>query len=179
MNPSGGGAGVRATGGSGCAGAVVAINVFFGVILLAAAALMVVLGASSDNLGLMLGGGIGCGVGGLACLLVGVFLMKGAARRRRLLTSGVPGQAQILGLNQTSMYVNNQPVVEMQLRITTATRAPYVVSRRETVPLLMLSRLTSGQPLPVMVNPAQPDDLLIVWESALNPPTGFGAAPIR
>lgn len=170
---------MRVGGGSGSASVFVAINIFFGVLLLAAAVLMVVLGASWDNLGLMLGGGIGCGVGGLACVLVGVFLMKGAARRRRLLTSGVPGQAQILGLNQTSMYVNNQPVVAMQLQITTATHAPYVVSRRETVPLLMLSRLTSGQPLPVMVNPAQPDDLMIVWESALNPPMGFGALPIR
>jgi len=80
------------------------------------------------------------------------------------MTSGVPGQAQIVGLTQTSMYVNNQPVVEMQLQVTTAMRPPYVVTRRETVPLIMVGRLTSGHPLPVMVDPNRPDDLIILWQ---------------
>jgi hypothetical protein len=179
-----GGRGVVVSGGSGCSSAVVAINFVCGIALLGGAAFMVVQGLSTGNLGLTLGGGLGCGVGGLACLLVAVFMMKGAARRKRLMTSGVPGQAQILGLTQTGMYVNYQPVVQMQLEITTAMRPPYVVTRRETVPQIMLGRLTSGQPLPVMVDPNRPDDLIILWESALNPPAnmgapamGYGAAP--
>jgi hypothetical protein len=150
--------------GSGCSGVFVAINFLFGIALLAAAAFMVVQGLSSGNLGLTIGGGVGCGVGGLACLIIGILLMKGSARTKRLMTSGVPGQAQIVGLAQTSMYVNNQPVVEMQLQVTTAMRPPYVVTRRETVPLIMVGRLTSGQPLPVMVNPNRPDDLIILWQ---------------
>jgi hypothetical protein len=128
-NQPGGGAYVAR--GSGCTGGVVAINLVFGLTMLAAAAVMVVQGLSSGNMNLALGGGIGCGVGGLACLLVAIGFWMGAARKRRLLTSGVPGQAQVVGLGQTGMYLNNQPVVEMRLQITTAMRPPYVVTCSE------------------------------------------------
>jgi hypothetical protein len=124
-------------------------------------------------MGLIIGGGVGCGGGGLACLFVGIAFLRAGANKKRLLATGVPGQAQVMGVTQTSMYVNNQPVVVLQLQITTATGAPYVVTRRETVPLIMVGRLTNGQPLPVMVNPSRPDDFVILWESALNPPGGF------
>ena len=104
----------------------------------------------------------------------------------RLRAAGVPGQAQIVGLRQTNMYVNYQPVVELQLQVTTAMHAPYTVTRRETVPQIMTGLLTSGRPLPaVMVDPARPDNLaVILWESAMSfpavaeaQPAGFGAPP--
>jgi hypothetical protein len=108
----------------------------------------------------------------LACVGLGMFAGGGMmwfrrANSERLKASGIAGQAQIVGLNQTNFYVNDQPVVEMQLTITTPMHPPYNVTRRETVPLLMLGRLTNGQPLPVMVDPAAPENVVIVWEQAL------------
>jgi hypothetical protein len=111
---------------------------------------------------------------GIIMVVVAVAMGRRRANGQRLRASGVPGHAQIVGLTQTSMYVNNQPVVELQLQITTATHAPYMVTRRETVPLIMMGRLTSGHPLPVMVDPARPDNVVILWESALNVPAVVG-----
>jgi len=98
---------------------------------------------------------------------LGVVMAVRRANAQRLEARGIAGQAQILGLSQTSVYVNGQPLVELQLQITTPMHAPYAVSRREAVPPIMLGRLTSGQPLPVMVDPAQPNNIVILWESAL------------
>jgi hypothetical protein len=52
----------------------------------------------------------------------------------------------------------------------------YEVTRKEVVPLIMLGRLTSGQPLPVKVDSANPQNLVVEWESALTAPAAaFGA----
>jgi hypothetical protein len=115
---------------------------------------------------------------GVLLLFLGIRMSRQRANAQRLRAEGVPGQAQIVGLRQTSMYVNNQPVVELELQVTTAMHAPYVVARRDTVPQLMLGLLTSGQLLPVMVDRTRPDNLVILWESAVGlgaPPVGFGA----
>jgi hypothetical protein len=62
--------------------------------------------------------------------------------------------------------VNNEPVVELELQVTTAMHAPYLVTRREPVPLFMTRLLTRGHPLPVMVDRTRQDRLVILWESA-------------
>jgi hypothetical protein len=46
------------------------------------------------------------------------------------------------------------------------------------VPLIMLGRLTSGAPLPVMVDPANPQKLIIDWSGSLQSAfAGPGTAP--
>jgi hypothetical protein len=97
----------------------------------------------------------------------GVVMWLRRANADRLRASGVAGQAQIVGLNQTNFYVNGQPVVDLQLMITTPMLPPYTITKRETVPVIMLARLTSGGALPVMVDPAKPDNIVIVWEQGL------------
>jgi hypothetical protein len=120
---------------------------------------------------------VGVGASGVVMLVIGVVMLSRRANAQKLRAEGVPGQAQIVGLRQTSMYVNNQPVVELQLQVTTAMHAPYVITRRETVPLAMTGLLTSGRPLPVMVDRTRQDNLVILWESALSMPAGIGAPP--
>jgi hypothetical protein len=145
---------------------VVWINVVLGLGMLAGAAYMVVLGLPTHNMGLIVGGGAGLGVGGLCCIIVGFAIRASSARRRRLVASGVPGTARVLGVTQTAMYMNNQPVVELELEITPAGGGPYVVSKREMVPMVMAGRLTDGNPLQVMVNPNKADDFIIQWDTA-------------
>jgi hypothetical protein len=38
--------------------------------------------------------------------------------------NGVPGTAFVMQATQTSMYVNGQPVVDLQLQVSTPTQAP-------------------------------------------------------
>jgi hypothetical protein len=39
----------------------------------------------------------------------------------------------------------------------------YRVARHDTVPRLAIGRLTGGRPIPVLIDPAQPDPLVIEW----------------
>jgi hypothetical protein len=124
-------------------------------------------------------------LGGVALLLM-LWAGKMSARYKeaqRLRVEGLPAQAQIVGMSQTGMYLNEQPQVELTLSLSTAVQGPYQVTLKEWVPLIMLGRLTSGQPLPVKVDPANPQNVIIEWESAgpgiggMVPGMAPGAAP--
>jgi hypothetical protein len=107
-------------------------------------------------------------------LLVSVGLMlwarrwsKRAAEANRLRATGVAGQATILGMRQTGMTLNEQPQIELNLQIHTHMHGPYQATTREYVPLMLLGTLSSGRPLPVKVDAANPMNFVIEWESAL------------
>jgi hypothetical protein len=85
----------------------------------------------------------------------------------RLQRDGIAGQATIASLTQTGMYLNKQPKIVMDLLVQLPDRQPYQVRHSEFVPLIMLGRLTSGAPLPVMVDPANPQKLHIDWSGSL------------
>lgn len=100
---------------------------------------------------------------GLVVLLFAIRMARSVAKRRRLLDTGVAGVARLVSATQTSTTLNGQPYIKMTLEITVPGNPPYTVERGEFVPVLLLSRLTSGQPLPVKVDPARRSDLAILW----------------
>jgi hypothetical protein len=112
------------------------------------------------------------GVTGVGLLFWGVAWWKKAANTQRLKVEGIPGQARVLGVRQTGLYVNNQPQVELRLQVSTPVHGGYEATRKEIVPLVMIGRLSSGQPLPVKVDANDPQDLMIDWESAFQVPAG-------
>lgn len=98
------------------------------------------------------------------------------AEAQRIRTQGLPGQARIVSMTQTGVYVNEQPQVALTLEVTTDMQGPYQVTVKEYVPLIALGRLSSGMPLPVKVDPADPNNVIIEWESAGGiPSAGLGA----
>ena len=121
----------------------------------------------------MLPAGAVLGLVGFGLVVWGVLWWKKAANAQRLLSVGEPGQAWILGLSQTGVYVNNNPQVELQLRVQTASHGVYELTRKEVVPMLMIGRVTNGHPLPVKVDPQSPHDLVIDWSHSLQPVPPF------
>jgi hypothetical protein len=115
-------------------------------------------------------------LGGLSILLLlwARRMRRGYQEAQRLKAQGVPGQARIVGMHQTGMYMNEQPQIELNLDVTSSMQGPYPVTVKELVPLMLLGRLTSGMPLPVKVDPANPQNVVIEWESSLGQP-GAGA----
>jgi hypothetical protein len=109
------------------------------------------------------------GTTGLLLLLWARRMRAGYEEAQRLRIQGVPGTARIVGMSQTGVYLNEQPQVELNLEVTTSIQGPYPVVLKEWVPMIMLGRLTSGVPLPVKVDPANPNNLVIEWESAMSP----------
>ena len=105
------------------------------------------------------------GATGIIFVLIGMRVRSSAAAADELLSTGLAGQAQVTGLTQTGMYLNENPQVAMNLMINLPGREPYPATRREFVPLILLGRLTSGAPLPVMVDPADPQRVMIDWQN--------------
>jgi hypothetical protein len=103
------------------------------------------------------------GVTGLGLILFGLRSRRSAAEADRIATTGLAGTATITGLTQTGMSLNDQPQIEMELLISIPGRAPYKARRKEFVPQILLGRLSSGLPLPVKVDPADPQRLVIEW----------------
>ena len=111
--------------------------------------------------GLYLTAGI-LGTVGVIFLVIGVR----AAARDRLHTTGLQGEARILGLEQTGMLMNNNPYVKLDLEVTVPGHPAYEVKHGEIVPLALLGRLTDGGTLPVRVDPNRPSHFVVEWERA-------------
>jgi hypothetical protein len=124
--------------------------------------------------GFLLTAGI-LGVVGIGLLVWARKWSRSAAESDRIRTQGVPGQAQITGMRQTGVHLNEQPQVELQLQVTTDMHGAYPVTLKEYVPLMLTGALSSGRPLPVKVDPADPQRVVIEWESALG---GMGGMPM-
>lgn len=114
---------------------------------------------------------------GLLLFLWGRRWSRAFADAQRLKAQGVPGQATITGMRQTGVYVNEQPQIELQLRVQSEMHGPYDVTVKEYVPLMLLGTLSSGRPLPVKVDPANPQRLVIEWENAMGVPGSIPASP--
>jgi hypothetical protein len=90
-------------------------------------------------------------------------LFREIALRERLEQVGVPGSAQILSVRDVSTDSEFPPEVDLMLAVTVPGRPAYQLARHDTVPRLAIGRLTDGRPLSVLVDPAQPDQLVIDW----------------
>ena len=117
------------------------------------------------------------GVTGIGLFLWGRRWARGYQEAQRLRMSGVPGQASITGMRQTGVYLNEQPQIELNLQVQTEMHGPYQVTVREYVPLMLLGTLGAGRPLPVKVDPADPQKLVIEWEGAMSGGMGMGMPP--
>lgn len=99
-------------------------------------------------------------------ILVFRWLGKSRAQRQALLQNGAPGQAKILAIGQTGMYINNNPQVQLALEVTPqAGGAPFQVTISGVVPMIALSRVQPGSVVPVKYDPANPTNLAIDWMS--------------
>jgi hypothetical protein len=143
---------------------------FSAILELSLAGVFTVIAVLNDDpgFGFLLTAGI-LGLTGLLLLLWARRMRAGYEEAQRLRVQGVPGTARIVGLRQTGVTLNEQPQVELNLEVTTSIQGPYPVVLKEWVPMIMLGRLTSGLPLPVKVDPADPNNLVIEWEATMSP----------
>jgi hypothetical protein len=115
---------------------------------------------------------------GVAVLVGVIYLIIGrrAARMEGMRQTGLPGTAQVLGMEQTGTYINENPVVKMKLQVQAQGLAPYQVEKKATVPLIAIGMLGTGRPLTVYVNPQDHEDIFIDWSG--QPGGGMAGAPV-
>jgi hypothetical protein len=81
-------------------------------------------------------------------------------RAQELIATGTQGEATVLALQDTGMFINNNPRVSMLLEIRVGYLAPYQIQKVATIPMIRLSQIQVGAVVPVMVdlsNPTNPD----------------------
>lgn len=104
-----------------------------------------------------------------------VLMNRRADRADKLKREGIPGQAQILEMTQTGVYVNEQPRVKLKLRIEAPGVEPFESEDTYTVPLVALGALTSGRVLQVYLDRADTSKFTIDWFGG--PAVAFPAGP--
>jgi hypothetical protein len=115
-------------------------------------------------------------VGGALAVTAVLLVVFGLRFHRRfreameLRRTGVRGSAQVIGTRQTGVYLNEQPQIALQLRITAPGHGTYDTTVKEYVPFMAIGRLGSGRPLGVFVDPLDPAKVIIDW-------SGGGPAP--
>ena len=102
------------------------------------------------------------GLTGIAMLVIGLVLLRRSRATDRIRTQGQPGTADIVGVRQTGLFVNQNPQVALDLDVRVLGRSPYRVTVKEVVPLVMLGRLQGT--VPVRVDPANPERVLVSWD---------------
>lgn len=96
-----------------------------------------------------------------ASIAVPFILMRNNQKRaQELMAVGTQGEATVLALQDTGMFINNNPRVSMLLEVRVGNLAPYQIQKVATIPMIRLSQIQVGAVVPVMVdmsNPTHPD----------------------
>jgi hypothetical protein len=104
------------------------------------------------------------GVVGIGLLVFGIGARRQAAEAQRIDDTGLAGTAQITGMTQTGMYLNNNPQIGLDLVVTVPGRNPYPIEVKQFVPLMLLGSLMVGGTLPVKVDQQDPSKVVIDWQ---------------
>jgi hypothetical protein len=121
------------------------------------------------------------GITGLVLIVAGWRSGASSDEADRITSTGIAGTATVTGLTQTGMSLNDQPQVEIELLVQLPGRPSYTAKHKEFVPLILLGRLSSGAPLPVRVDPADPQKVVVDWsygQPSAAPGAPMGGAPV-
>lgn len=89
------------------------------------------------------------------------FVIFGAAKRKKLenlMENGKPGEAIILGFEDTGVMINNNPRVKLSLEVQLEGQMPYQIQKTMVVPLIRISQFQIGSKVPVLVDPNEPQN---------------------
>jgi hypothetical protein len=78
-----------------------------------------------------------------------------------LYSGGISGSATIDAVNDTGMFVNEAPVLALDMTVTLPGREPYKTTHKQLVSHAALARFQPGSVLPVRVSPQDPNQLMI------------------
>lgn len=99
----------------------------------------------------------------ITVLGVGLFYKRINDRETFLVNNGIKGEAEILHREQTGTYINELPQVKFNLLLTLPDREPYQMEYKDVVSMLDMSAINVGAKLPVMVDPDNERNILLLY----------------
>lgn len=86
----------------------------------------------------------------------------GQGQAQTLMATGLVGQATVGALRDTGMTVNDNPVVELDLQVTSPTAvAAYPVTHRQMISRLQVAQLQPGATVQVRIDPTDPQSVIL------------------
>ncbi len=85
-----------------------------------------------------------------------LFSYRRGQRIQRLEQVGLHGTATVLQANDTGTYINNQPLIWMELQVEATGQNPYIVEKRQVVPYTKMSQVQTDSKISVLVDPDKP-----------------------
>lgn len=99
---------------------------------------------------------------GIVFTVIGVAMSRSANARRRLLETGIPGQATILAVSGGNVVVNRINVLlTFRLRVVVPGRPAYDTDHRQLTSMFQMGLVQVGTTVPVMVDPTDPKRLTL------------------
>ena len=106
---------------------------------------------------------------GISCIIIPIILIAGIFLYKKRIKyketdyapNSIKGEAKIIEMKQTGIYVNELPQVKFLLRITIPRRLPYQIEYKKIMNSFILNSLHAGAKLPVFVDPDNPERILL------------------
>ena len=95
-------------------------------------------------------------------------LLQISKMKRRLMNEGVEAEAVLLNMEQTGLYVNNQPQIKLQVQVQPLTGRNFVSEVREVLTLIDLSQLRIGSTLKVKYNPINTKEVMVLRQTVFS-----------
>jgi len=93
----------------------------------------------------------------VAAIAVPIYLIRNNQKRAQdLMAKGTQGEATILELEDTGMFVNNNPRVKLTLEIRMPMYPTYQLTKTATVPIIRIAQVQVGSVVQVMVDMSDP-----------------------
>ena len=89
-------------------------------------------------------------------------LIRVSRMKKRLLEEGVEAPGILLNVEQTGLFVNNQPQLKMQVKVQSSSGRNFVSEAKEVVALTDLVTLRAGAIILVRYNPGNTKELTLV-----------------
>jgi hypothetical protein len=88
-------------------------------------------------------------------------LQAEGAKAQHLMANGRAGSATITAIRDTGMTINDNPTVELDLSVALDGGEPYAVTHRQTISRIAIPSFQPGATIPVRVDPADRQSLII------------------
>lgn len=95
-------------------------------------------------------------------------LLQISKMKKKLMKEGIEADAVLLNMEQTGLYVNNQPQIKLQVQVQPLTGRNFVSEIREVLTLIDLSQLRIGTTLKVKYNPENTKEVMVVRQPSLS-----------
>jgi len=104
------------------------------------------------------------------------FFRGAAARQKWLVENGIKGNARVLNMHGTNIYINRVPQMMMDLKVTTELGESYETSYKKTVPMQYYNIIRPDLDLPVYIDPNDRNKLFVDFQQAWIDIAGKGSA---